>query len=607
MAKQKSPGGLRLEDILKSINKNKDLEVPDNIKALMAEHMPQKTAPSQKGKPATTAAAPKQEPVAASIDETFEGKDLNNDKEKPVETKETLPVATEQNSEQSTQRRVQNKPATRKPIPESEMKEKKTAAQKQSRRKGNGFTQSFLKNFLGKNIANLLIKKSPSSSEDAPAVRESKNSDIKQIKADVQEIKSYLISMGKTEPQKPKRPGVAKRFASGFFNGLTRSAVPSGIKDYMFQRNTAKKVSKPEAKNDTKIQRIPTQHVPMAVDAAKEQIHNEGGLSDQKEAEDKKTEVEQEAQHKVTQTKLDKILELLDGIKKKSSGGGGIGGLLAALIAGVAGLINKLRASVLGYIKTIGEWLLKKVIASFSWLRKLGEAAGWVKKLGAAALEGVGAAEVVAGAGAVAITAASAYAINKMAKYETDRAMEPAKGLEKYGLKALGQGKFVLNGKPTTFDELPDDYKHLVGAMTGDTRGGFSRKEQEYVKQHADDFKKLEIKQPNVPDVPEAQRGVISRPPEKPQVQRPVAAPVPKQLPDKLASASADNNDMKGQATTEPVVVVVKGGNKTTVIPAPQKSGTVAFVQTRNPESTISRLNSSMFDDPAGYSNISRL
>src|SRR6185503_11791014 len=145
--------------------------------------------------------------------------------------------------------------------------------------------------------------------------------------------------------------------------------------------------------------------------------------SDQKKAADTKADVDQQTETKITQSKLDKILEELDKVKKKASGGG----LLATLMAGVAALLTKLKGlqtAVLGYIKTIGTWLLKKIVASFAWLRKLGEAAGWIKRVGAATLEGVGAVEMTAAAGAGAMTALEAVAVDKMAKYEYNRAMQ---------------------------------------------------------------------------------------------------------------------------------------------------------------------------------------
>jgi hypothetical protein len=589
----KTPGGVSLTELADNFKKQ-GKEVPPSVQKLLDEHMPAKSVPVAKN----------------ALTKNNDNKRQSVQRAKQaVGQKSVTPEAKEQTPAPATESTVSTTPEQKPTIAGSQEQKPVTDQEKPTNagipsKPNTGFARNFIKNLVGKDLAAKLIKRSSVESKKEDQREETTSKDIKAVKLTLEDLKKTLEAQGKKIPEKLQRKSSAvKKFTSAFASSFKRTAVkPLEKLGYKFERPKAEKIEKPKKIKGETVDKVPKQIAPlMAADlhekfsqpqiqtSPQEKLPVPQKNEDQEKAQTVQTEVVHEKEAKAINDKLDLILKELDDIKHKQHGGMGMGilGMISAAIAGLWKKIKPIFDTVKTILNSVGKiWdVLKRFGSTMArFAAKLGVKIGdTLKGLGKNLLEGVGTAEVVAGAGAVAITAAGAYGIDRLAKYETDRAMKPAEALQKYGLKALGQGKFVLNGKQTTYDELPDDYKHLVGAMTGDTRGGYSKKEQEYVKEHSDLYKKLEIKTPQV-------------------------APVPKQLPERVAAASAQNTEMKSAQQSQPNVLVIKGGNTTKVMPSSKKSGSLAVqISTRNPESSISRLTSQMFDDPAGYSNISRL
>jgi hypothetical protein len=463
-------------------------------------------------------------------------------------------------------------------------------------------TQETVQNLVGKNVANKLIKKQATeeppkpSSTTAPYVPPTRpvvskiqnNDELKFIRANIDEIHEFLL--GQKKPLGPALPRTRK--SSNFFKSFLGGLTNDKFAEKFFPHNELPKHERTIKRDNNKpsvTQRLPTQSVPGEL--TKLQL---GLNQDQQTAEHTKEFVQQEDDAKSFRERLDKIQSSIDDMKKKldallgrkSSGGSGVLGTLANLwnmlkmAWGAIKLIGKTVGSIVKEIGRITKWIAEGTWNSLK--NALQKALPYLKSIGLR--------EVIGASGAVAATAGIAYATDRIAKYEYDRAAEPFKKLEQdYGLKAMGNGNFELNGKQYhnymdnevqgKTPDLPDEYKKLIDAKTGDTRGGTSRRAQDFIKQHQEEFDALKVK------------------PIQPQ----------KALPTALSIATKAKGDLESEADNEPVVVVVKGGNKTTVVPAPQTNPIGVIVTPRNPEPSADSLNAGIFDAPQGYGALYRM
>jgi len=614
-----TPTGISLEDLVQGL-KNQQLDMSDDIKKILADEEERKKEEKQK-----------------KVQERAQNKKVQDT---PTSSTAETPVKEEKEPESTPKPKSGN---TEKPKSGNKDDKKKPDIKK---KKDVGFAKSFLQNFVGKDLANKLIRKTPvsfpssnTSSNTSSSGGSSTKNDIKEIKSDIHEIKAILVEKKpslQTPVKQEKKPSVLDKFASMIAkmskkpaptrgkvwinNGQDRRLVkpdeiPSGWYRGMGKKtpktSTVEKVQKPSLIDSKRLNRVPVQHVATEVQKLETNVQNDvrtaakpeesvlpkpvDGVSDQQKVENTKQEVAKEAEAKIVHDKLDKILEELDKIKKKNNQDilgklGKFGALLASAWSAIKGM-SKLLGTVFKKVAQFGKIL-------GSWMSTLAKNVGkWVTSAVRSLLPRLPAAGALAGA--VGITYLEGKALDWMSNKAYQDELKPFKSLEqKYGLKAEGMGKFDLKGKQYSYEDLPDQYKKLINAYTGDTRTGSAKQAQQYIKEHESDFKALEVKSdPKDNVVPKAT-----------QVQQPTVTPLPKQAPRRLMEASVANVDMKRDVQTEPQVVVIKGGNKTTVLPSSQKNNQpVVIVRPRNPEPSLDRYNGSIFDSPSGYYSLYRM
>jgi len=556
----KTPTGVKLDELVSSL-RTQNLQIPENIQNLLTEQQKAKVEKQQAKKLKHPGSM--EEQIKQAMEKTEKAKEDETEKPKNETVKKT-----------------------------------------KSNRFGAGtrtFAYHFLKNLVGRDIAGKLIKKTDQEiTSDTKPKSSSTQTDLKHIKLLVEEIHDHLLGKGKgiLRTKGPSRyktfTGSFKRNFLGHF-GVATKTKPNVEKAY-------KEVTPKSA------EKLPVANINEDTLAAADQSH----------AAKTKLEVSQAASQKAIQDKLEKIKEDVEKIKKKSSLSiGAIGLLLAAALKKLWSKLDSLLLKPLwkllkGMSLTLAG-LATKIISKIWQLMKnaakgvIGGAKNLIKK-GAGAVENFLVDHPIIGMGARALGAAGATAatflgVQKAADYELNQSLQQGWPMLKkeYGLEPIVSkpGHFLLKGKEVTRDNLPDQYKTLIDAYTGDTRGGTAKKAQMEVKQHQSDYDALKIT-PKVENKPQ------------PQVQKPIAQvqkpmPAPKQAPDRLAVASSTNADLKDKQKSSPEVIVIKGGNKITQAPKQQdQTATVTVIAPRNPESSFSRLSSITYDDPGSYTSLTK-
>ena len=427
---------------------------------------------------------------------------------------------------------------------------------------------------------------------------------------------------------------------------------------------TAERVSVESNKTPEQLQRVPMAAVPRAVDQAKTEFaEGQQKNADQAMAAQEKTEEKHDKETKTVHQKLDKIIDDLDHIKRKAVGG--TSGLLMGLLAMVGKVWKWLKNTLWKRLVLLGEWLGKKLWGALGSLMR---AIKNIKmpSLGGAARAAVGA----FGAAAVNVAAVVGWDAGEkeMNRAKHTRKMTPL--FEKYGLKELGNGKFEIDGKKYKRvgeqgeePELPTALENLVTIATEDPRGGRAQNAQKYLSQHKDELDTLEAShQQYLSDHPEAAKGqakvlaakkaedaktftsdvksdinavggVVGIKPfdeEQMESDNPFAADADTDdfdvdkvsaaslagltRPDaavaqKLQDASSANQQMKEDADIQTIIVSApapKTPAQATPMQVPQKPSNPVIITTRNPESTIQRMNSLLFDDPSGFTSLYR-
>jgi hypothetical protein len=592
-AKKKTPAGLNLEDFVKVL-KEKNLPIPPEIQ----HELDQRVAPNEKPK-AKTPEPPKlpaKKPKASVKGASKQGKIKNESEEDLLErARELIEQEGKMDARILAYRLSISRPVAQELLNKIEKDDFTNQSQtkyEESPKNEGKRVHSSLQNFLGKDTAKKLIKQHPNtpgtesvSLQNLPELLNNKekkkvpatSADIKAIRASVDEIHEYLF--GKKKPlgsnlikSRRRQGGFLKSFVGGLTTDRFAEKVFSGGLP-KFER------AKPtENKTPSTVERVPTENVPNALS------NIQMGNSDQAQAQHTKEFVQKEEDAKALHQRIDKIQTSIDDMKKKldtllgRSGKNNFGSMLGTILQ-MLGLawkaIRAIGANVGKVLSQLGK--LASTIFSNVWSK--------LKPI----LARAGFAETGAALGAAVLTAGQALAIDRMAKYEYDRAASPFKKLEQdYGLKALGNGNFELKGKKyhnygdsevKGNDDLPEEYKTLINAKTGDTRGGTSKRAQEYIQKHEAEFEALKVK-PTQP---------------------------PRALPTALSKATETNNTLESDKDSSPQVVVVKGGNKTTVVPTPSQSPIGVVVSPRNPEPSADSLNAGLFDAPQGYGAMYRI
>jgi len=593
--RKKTPAGITLDELLKSF-KDQNLDIPPSVKELMNAGKPEpKTEPKKQTEKKPEDKSKKEKTKVKSASRETKNKDLSEDE---LYDKAVALIQKEgKMDERILAFRLSISRALAKKLLDR-MSEEGLIDRPKSK------AETTVQNLVGKNVAAKLVKKQPEFEEPKPTVpyvapksvqrpavaKITNNEDLKIIRASLDEIHQFLL--GQKKPLGPAMPRTNKSssFFKSFLGGLTNKGFAEKVFSIGKGNPSHERVSKPEKTSLSGVQRIPTENVPSEISKLQTNLSQ-----DQQTAQHTKEFVQQEDDAKSNREKLDKIQASLDEMKKKldtllgrrSSNGGLLGTLanlwnLLKMAWGAIKLIGKNIARVFREIGKVTAW-----IASRTWgLIKKGveKLIPLLERFGPALAE-----FLVTKIGPVAATAGIAYATDRIAKYEYDRGMAPFKQLEQdYGLKALGNGNFELNGKKYHNygdsevhgpDDLPEQYKTLIEAKTGDTRGGTSKRAQKYISEHQSEFDSLKAK------------------PTQPQ----------KSLLTAFTQATKDNIDLEDEQDSSPQVIVVKGGNKTTVVPAPSPNPIGVIVSPRNPDTSADALNGDLFDAPQGYGALGRM
>lgn len=553
----RTPGGVTLAQLAQGF-KNQGLEIPEHIKQLMNE---------QDQKPAT--------PSKKTIDKWESSR-------KAKEEAKTNEAVDKPVKEQSQTPPVEKKEEVQAPKEETKPQEPS--------KPDAGFARSFIKNLIGKNLADKLIKRSASEAHQEVRREVSNTKDLKAIRLEMEEIREALLKQGKKSTIKlpQRKPSAAKKFTSSFTNAFKRTATqPFDKLGYKFVRPKALKMDKPK-KEETKktADKVPSVIAPAMAAQLQAKLAPQKNV-DQEKVEQVKTETTKESQMKAMNAKLDKILEELDHIKRKGSGGSMLG-MIAAGLAGLMGIIkpmwNAVRKLVTDIAK-IGSWIAKKLGTAWSAVKEVGSTVGRVVKN--AVKKGWEVAKKVAKKGGEVIEeGAAAVGVGSKAL--------------RVGGKALGAAGAALDVGSGLYDLSQGERQTELHGLDYISPMRLGMRAGEAINQGVSKLTGGEDLSEMISRIPEKVSDALKPSATKPQ-------PVPKKLPEKVATVSAQNTEMKQTQKSEPQIVLIKGGNKTTVIPQKQTGAVAVSLSTRNPERSISRLNSILFDDPAGYGNTSRL
>ena len=478
-----------------------------------------------------------------------------------------------------------------------------TGQEKLNETKSRKAMYTLLKNLMGKNIANRLMKRNESIQEGDEKFQ---LSDIKTIKRDVKDIKEFLKKKGrkidsisKKKEENKEKPREAGQFVKGFVGS---SILP---KLGYLHRNTLERIEYDKMNLKQKFTKgfIEGSILPK-LGIGNNYIGKKGKkISHAKKDQDNVLKTEQnvieEHENKNIHEKLNEILHEL----KKNKGSGGIGGILpilAGLASRIKGFFGKFKGifsifkllkngipKILTIVKDVGKFLKEKgggiVRKTVNTAKKLGS-----KLKNALEDAGIGAPELIAGVGAAAATGAEVWGINKMAEFSYKNAMKHGWPMLKkeYGLEPDPQkfGSFILKGKKVSREDLPDSYKTLIDAYAL-PYGGAQQKALAKVKSNPKKYQSLRIDRTNI-----VQNKKIS---------------TPKKLGD-ATKTMVESSSIEPPAETLPPIVI-NGGNTTVNAPNKESGTAPAILMARNPDQTIHRLNSSIFDDPAGWNSYTKL
>lgn len=437
--------------------------------------------------------------------------------------------------------------------------------------------------------------------------------DIKQIKEDVAEIKTYLI---KIDPKQAKTSSTPQRKLRG---SLAKSMFGQKVSEAL-ARIKAQRIQKPIAQPT--VERVPQENVATEASAqlvrertptpnvvpAKSAVETFSGTAVEENkaqaaaAQTKKEATESERDRRVNE-KLDKVIDLLEKLTKRKSGPGfnlGLGlaplmSLLKRVLAGVAagGVLLKKLWTKLGNV-----WERVKNFAR-TGLKTLGSKIGKAVRTGGRMLARAAGPLLAAGA----ITAEGVNAIgNTIPDHLLKKNMEPVDDLEKkYGLvsgaKSGKMGKWSTDGGKTfvAYKDLPETHRKLIDANVGDKRTYSAKQAQKYIREHQEEFRKLEV-----PSKREAQPKMEEKKIPQPAVSKSQTVVPAKKLPE----ISSTNQELKTTQQTVLQPIVVKQKTQKVVQQAQQTSERPVVVKTRNSEPSLDRYNGSIFDHPAGYYNL---
>lgn len=485
---------------------------------------------------------------------------------------------------------------------ESQKEERKLTELERRYEEGNKFKANFLRSLLGENVGGLLAKSSTLTStkisafekyqelmrnhlphekpSKLPAVKKIKKEKIKtptppkavKPKSSPQRDEAHkaLMALGYTKKE------ATERLANAPENASVEDLIKHGLNP------TTKAISRTEAATtiQTQLSKPESAQAEAAETGKKEDlIHAIKG----QEEHNKKVEKDlQEIKDKLDQKQGGNLLnDLLGKIKDFFSGP------LAILktIAPLALLIKTFMKRIFGLLGNIG-----KAIAQMG-----GKALKWLSP----ALEGLGVVDVVAGAGAAAITGAAVYAWQKHTEHELKKDRKQIDDpLKKYGLETDHDhyGYFKLNGKEISGDDLPEIYKNLITAQMNPMQEsvGMINKAKDYLKTHQKELAQLQVKSKVTPPI------------------------VSKVFNQKKELADNKDFDFGGDIVTA-VSSVVATGTKAVfnsvesikkMLPALAKtndSDSGVIVKLRNDENSQATYVAQTFDHPATYSGLGNM
>lgn len=520
---------------------------------------------------------------------------------------------------------------------------KKPSIKKQSK-----IARVVLRHLVGEKWSKKLIK--PEKAVTHEIVKENTmRSDIKRIKQDVSDIKAFL--------QLNTVTGRKQTFISRVKNAILthrkpgeRGAPRKDLRMIKMPERPDSMIRKPGMPDPmisnpiegTTMARVRTENVERAIFKAQKQnqVDRESlGHQEQVDVSKKATQVHEDEERKKTDDKLDKIDKELVDMKK------GHKGLIEAILAGAGALLTKviggvfkLAKKIMGAVGDIGKWLLKKIPTVLRWIGKI--AKGVWDVAGKVGLKGLqylteGAAELgIEGAGLFGAAGVLGVGVGKMLTLQGRAYKNANEMLSDYGIKVPRLGHYEVNGKkyhapgePAASDdeeEAPEVIQKLVetaGLKSVDQKDPTQISlHEEWLKKHADEV--AQYRKPGaegkVEGISGSDTGTIDRDDEdfqksitdatnlKPEDIGMTAEELEGQY--NVMKATEDSKENDDDEKTPTIVVTAPQSSPAPIRmappPEPAPSGVIL---TRNPENSISRLASTLFDDVAGWSGLSRI
>jgi len=347
---------------------------------------------------------------------------------------------------------------------------------------------------------------------------------------------------------------------------------------------------------------------------------NVDALEQKTKAEDVESKAIADAkQQQEEQEHINKKLDTIETeLKKQGTTSGGLWMLLGMVLSKIFEWGKKLIGGAIKILakgmERLGAWLLKRLPGGF--MRAIrGIAAGvgslvkkglgWVSRL----LKSVGL-EELAGLVGIGSSAVMAAGIVKSQTLVPEHEKEVQQGLDKYGLKFLGNGRFEKDGKSYWMGmegnakpgdtELPEALQHIVNAENLKKIDPFhAQQERDWLAKHPDEVKKYE--EPQAPS---------AKSPVEPASATATGKSTEEDNADNLDLSSEMNLEGDTAETGAPSVVVLP--TQTVPVPGPTNgggsdNGLLALISAHNNEQSVQGYLATIFDHPATYGALSRV
>jgi hypothetical protein len=550
-------------------------------------------------------------------------------KEIPEDVKKLMGEEPKKESPQSTN------PPDEKNTNEARIEIKTAAPSNQNTKK---FTYNFVRILLGKSAAEKLIKKTLE-----PTAENTENtSNIKDIKSDIEDIKDHLASAAQEDKKVPLgestnkrrgkhsaiKPSIGKRFfAAALDESVFGKQLGWKYDPYNRKRKTTQKLSSRVRSHILKTHKLTDKLTPV-------KAHNQAAELARNVAPDNQSQKEVFYENEIHEKNKNqeainkKLEEILKKTKKLSENHDSLSNLIPLLMGAIAEIAGKFAPlfRIIGSIASeVGEF-----IANFASKVKQAvvDAWDWLKGVGSKIKQGAEDAwdDTKSAAEDVGDFFKKSYSkIKGKIEDSLPDAEDSAGGI----LEDTGVGLGDIAGAPAAAlgGGLYAGDKITKSLEQGKKRGLVAHTAKALA--DAGSVNQYGMVPGMMAPVSPAPKGVAPwQPPKKKKINRvPAKSAIHENISrasqplknknlvpakNKMHEALRAASEVHSQNQSEPKVVVMKGGNRTTVIPATKNSEPLKNIPTmlltaRNGEPSINRLQSVLWNDTAGYASITRI